>query len=295
MKRIADNPQLFPSGSKEAKRILLDIEIFGLDPITAFEKAALASPNKRFSDFLAGYTAVLKSGGDVLSYLQAQLKDVYAYREIQTRASSETIGTFAETYIIATVVVGLSIFIFFITESLLSSGGGISPTEIELFSFVLVPVLSIAFIMVIDSAQVKEPLTYYPPYYAFLGAIPFGVGFFFVPLPLSQYVHLGLSLIIISTPGAIINEIFTRRKKSVESKLANFVRDIAEVRKTGLAPEKTIEQTRGEKLRRTHGVRQANLQPARLGNTHQKSDEVLFSWRAELDRAGCSFSPLGSC
>ena len=36
-----------------------------------------------------------------------------------------------------------------------------------------------------------------------------------------------------------------RQKKAVESKLANFLRDISEVRKTGLAPEKTIEQLAG--------------------------------------------------
>jgi len=40
----------------------------------------------------------------------------------------------------------------------------------------------------------------------------------------------------------IIQEVYIRRKRSVEGKLANFLRDISEIRKTGLAPEKTIEQ-----------------------------------------------------
>ena len=47
---------------------------------------------------------------------------------------------------------------------------------------------------------------------------------------------------IISTPAMLISIIHSRRKRAVESRLSNFLRDISEVRKTGLAPERTIQQ-----------------------------------------------------
>ena len=49
LRRIAKMSDTFPNASKEAKRILLDIDVFGLDPITALEKAADTCPNKEFA------------------------------------------------------------------------------------------------------------------------------------------------------------------------------------------------------------------------------------------------------
>jgi archaeal flagellar protein FlaJ len=65
LRRISQMTKIFPAASKEAKRILVDIEVFGTDPITALETAARNMPNKPFAEFLYGYTTVLKVGGDV--------------------------------------------------------------------------------------------------------------------------------------------------------------------------------------------------------------------------------------
>jgi archaeal flagellar protein FlaJ len=243
IKRLASAANLFPAGAKEARRILLDIDLFGKDPISALEKAAHINPNRKFADFLGGYISVLKVGGNVQSYLEAQLREIFAYREIKSKSVSDTIGTLAESYIIATVVTGVSLFIIYLTENLIGkSAQSISPTFIILFSVVLVPAVSIAFIAVIDGAQLKEPFMDRAPYYAFFGFAPVGALFFFLPLGLPEYLQLGIALMIISTPGMIISIIHERRKRAVEARLANFLRDISEVRKTGLAPERTIQQ-----------------------------------------------------
>lgn len=62
LRRISGMSKIFPASAKEAKRILIDIEVFGVDPITAFENAAKHMPNKPFAEFLYGYTTVLKVG-----------------------------------------------------------------------------------------------------------------------------------------------------------------------------------------------------------------------------------------
>ena len=175
--------------------------------------------------------------------LEAQLREIFAYREIKSRSVSDTIGTLAESYIIATVVTGVSLYIIYLTENLIGrSSQAISPTLIILFSVVLVPAVSVAFIAVIDGAQLKEPFMDRAPYYAFFGCAPIGALVFFLPLGLPMYLQLGIALMTISTPGMIISIIHERRKRAVEARLSNFLRDISEVRKTGLAPEKTIQQ-----------------------------------------------------
>jgi flagellar protein FlaJ len=253
LKRLSKADKVFPAAAREARRILLDIEIFGMDAISALEKATRTNPNKMFSDFIGGYVAVLKTGGDALSYLEAKLKEVFAYTEVKVRRGSEFIGTMAEAYIIVTVVMGVSLMILWSTQNLLggiSPGGAggsqaLNPSMIVMFSLLVVPVLSVMFIVVIGSAQTKEPFSYDLPFYVLLACLPIVAVFYFVPFGLPQYTQLGIGLAIASTPSAILQTRFTRKRASVESKLPNFLRDISEIRKTGLAPEKTIEQLAG--------------------------------------------------
>ncbi len=257
IKRLSKADNIFPAAAKEARRILLDIEIFGMDAISALEKVTRTNPNKMFSDFIGGYVAVLKTGGDALSYLESKLKEIFSYTEAKVKRGSEFIGTMAEAYIIVTVVMGISLTILWATENLLGgiTTGGVGglggegapartldPSLIVMFSLLFVPVISIIFIVVLGSAQTREPYSFDRPFYILLACLPIVAVCYFVPFGLPQYTQLGIGLALASTPPAIIQMRYMKNKKAVEAKLANFLRDISEVRKTGLAPEKTIEQ-----------------------------------------------------
>ncbi len=254
LKRITKAAKIFPAAAKEAARILMDIDIFGLDAISALEREARLTPNKFFSDFVGGYVAVLKTGGDALSYLEAKLKEIFAYRETKVKSGSEFIATMSEAYIITTVVMGVSLMVLWATQNIMnpnglpSSGGSVNSTMIVLFSGMFVPVISLIFIIVIGSSQIREPFSYDLPFYIFLACMPVGALiclnaiYLFLPLGLPPYYQLGLGLLAVSVPPMVFQMMYKRKKEAVEAKLSNFLRDLSEVRKTGLAPEKTIEQ-----------------------------------------------------
>jgi archaeal flagellar protein FlaJ len=248
LKRISKAAKIFPASAKEAARILLDIDIFGLDAISALERETRLTPNKTFSDFIGGYVSVLKTGGDALSYLEAKLKEIFNVRESKVKSGSEFIATMSEAYIITTVVMGVSLMVLWATQNLMSpnglptSGGTVNSTLIVMFSGFFVPVISLIFIIVIGSSQIREPYSYDLPFYIFLACMPVGALLYFLPLGLPIYYQLGLGLLAASTPPMVFQMMYKKRKESVEAKLSNFLRDLSEVRKTGLAPEKTIEQ-----------------------------------------------------
>ena len=219
-----------------------------MDALSALERAARYTPNRMFSDFIGGYVAVLKTGGDAISYLESKLREIFTYRESKVKSASEFIGTMAEAYIIATVVMGISFTILFATQNLMSHNvQNINPTMIVMFSMVFVPVISLVFIIVIGSSQTREPFTFELPYYVFMACAPIAAVMYFLPLGLPPYIQLGIGLILATLPATIIHERFMKQKRSVEAKLPNFLRDISEIRKTGLAPEKTIEQLAGRR------------------------------------------------
>lgn len=241
--RRLSTSKLFPAAAKEAKRILINVDILALDPLSAIDRAARYTPNKMFSDFLSGYMAVLKIGGDIRSYMDQKQKDVFSHRSIKLKAATEFTGTLAEAYIASTVVMGISLFILQVVQAVLSRTGDFNYNMIYFFSGVFTPMISVAFIYLLHSAQTKEPLVYYKVHILFgagLAAIPLML--FVVPLDAPDYLKLGIGLALSTAPAAVFNYFYSKKKSAAEYMLPSFVIDLAEIRKTGLAPEKAIEQ-----------------------------------------------------
>jgi flagellar protein FlaJ len=240
--RRLSTSKLYPASAKEAKRILLNVDVLALDPVSAIERAARYSPNKMFSDFLAGYIAVLKIGGDIRSFMDQKQKEVFNHRSVKLKAATEFVGTLAEAYLAATVVMGSSLFILQIVSAMVMKGD-LSFGLMYFYAGFFMPMLSGVMIFLLHAVQVKEPLARIRQHIIFmlgLAAVP--IMLFVIPLDQPTYVKLGIGLAIASMPPAIISGIESRRKASVERMLPSFVLDLAEIRKTGLAPEKCIEQ-----------------------------------------------------
>jgi archaeal flagellar protein FlaJ len=234
--------KLYPASAKEARRILLNIDILAMDPISAVEKAARYSPNKMFSDFLSGYIAVLKIGGDIRSFMDQKQKEVFNHRSIKLKSATEFVGTLAEAYLAATVVMGSSLFILQIVSAMVQKGA-LNFDMMYFYAGVFMPMLSAVMLFLLHAIQVKEPLARIRHHIIFMAGIAMvPVMLYVVPIDQPSYVKLAIGLAIATTPPAIISGIESRRKAAIERMLPSFVLDLAEVRKTGLAPEKCIEQ-----------------------------------------------------
>ena len=244
-RRLSTN-KLYPASAKEARRIVINVDVLSLDPVSAIEKAARYTPNKMLSDFLSGYIAVLKIGGDIQSFMDQKQKEIFNYRSQKLKSTTEFVGTLAEAYLAATVVMGISLFVLQIVSAMVDKGEP-NFTMMYFYAGVFVPLISGVFIFLLHSMQSKEPMQQIREHIIFLAgltAVPvmmFVVPIFF-PIDLPSYVRLGIGLTISTTVPAIMNGIESRKRKAAEAMLPSFVLDLAEVRKTGLAPEKCIEQ-----------------------------------------------------
>jgi flagellar protein FlaJ len=279
LKRISEM-KLFPAARKEAKRILVEVEVFGHDPITAIEIVARYNPSKRFSEFLFGYTAILKSGGNFIAYVQSKLKDTIEAKAAQVRRSADTTGTMAEAYLTVTVILGMVLYTLYMIQTLISNNlNGLN--NLYVFSFVLVPVISAGFIWLIDAVQPKWPYVDYRPYKFFLLTAPIGALFFFLPLPLHLYQKTAGALIIGASLPAFVAIRYGRERRGLERMLPEFIRDVAEGRKTGLSPEVAIERL---------GTRQYGIL-----SKHVKKMGAQLSWGVSLSKVISTFtSAVGS-
>ncbi|MCK4424613.1 type II secretion system F family protein [Candidatus Bathyarchaeota archaeon] len=253
-KRLAEI-ELMPAMSSEAKEIVKDVEIFGIDPLTAIGSAAKKNSLELFKDFLSGYASTVIIGGDVRHYLERKAEDIFKTGAMRVKAAAERLGMLLETFIIIMVLMSLCFYILFTVESIYSVGLSMYSGMI-LYTYVFTPMLALMFIYLAHSMQPKSPVTEMRPYKVLgLCAVP-GVlilmlltnfmGAVEVPLfsSLSNIIDLptavAIALFVTTAPAAVVHSRLSRRKASVEQGVSNFLRDLTETRKTGLSPEQCI-------------------------------------------------------
>ena len=267
--------KLFPASAREARRILVEVDVFGQDPITAIESIARWNPSRTFSEFLFGYTAILKSGGNFMAYVQSKLRDIMSSKAASVKRSADTTGTMAEAYLTVTVILGMVLYTLYMVQTLISHDlSGL--TNLYFFAFIIVPLISAAFIWLIDAVQPKWPYVDYRPYKYFMFTIPAALIFFFLPLGLHLYLKTSISLMMSMSVPAIQSSRYSRERRSLERELPEFIRDVAEGRKTGLSPEVAIERLGG----RHYGVL----------SSHVKKMGAQLSWGVSLSTVVSTFT-----
>ena len=249
-KRLTD-VELLPATRKEARSLIRDVEIFGVDPLSALEKSAKYNPLDIFRDFISGYASSVIIGGDVIHFLETKAQEIFKSGSMKVKAAAERTGMLLETFIIVMVLMSLCFYILFSVESIYSTGMDMG-SNVILYTYVFTPLLSIVFLYLAHSMQPKTPITEYRPYivYALSSAIGIVIlllltGFFgMMQTPLQNLVDLpiavSITLLISVVPPAIVHQKIAGKKSSMERGVSNFLRDLTETRKTGLSPEACI-------------------------------------------------------
>jgi len=256
---------LMPSMSREARDIVKDVEIFGVDPLTALETASKKTPLDLFKDFLGGYSSTVIIGGDIGHFLERKAEDIFKARALRVKAAADRLGMLLETFIIVEVMMSLCFYILFAVNNLqtgtatpVAASDLSSYSGMLMYTFIFTPMLSVMFIYLAHSMQTKTPQTDMRPYKVlavsstvaiilfllltnFMGATQLPLFTQLQAIGVDLPVALAASLFICAAPPAIVHIRLSKVKTSMEQGVASFLRDLTEVRKTGLSPEKCIE------------------------------------------------------
>ena len=254
-KRLAE-VELMPAMSSEAREIIKDVEIFGIDPLTAIEKAAKENPLDVFRDFLSGYASTVIIGGDITHFLERKAEDIFKTRAMRVKVAAERLGMLLETFIIVMVLMSLSFYILFSVESIYSIGMS-TYSSMLLYTYLFTPMLSLMFIYLAHSMQPKTPVVEMRPYKVFIVCSVLGLVLFllltnflgYMEIPffsslqtvIDMPIAITLALFVATAPAAVVHEKLSKKKASIEKGVNSFLRDLTEIRKTGLSPERCIE------------------------------------------------------
>lgn len=265
------NMDLLPNMKQEVDRLETFVMSTGVDPLTAMEQAAKSVDLKDYKELLLGYASSVRTGGDTLNYLFNQTQSMFKSLTIQVKAKGETAAMLMEAYTIIGILGVLGIFLVFVVGlSLPTAGVSISPDQFFLFSFVVMPCLSFLFIFAGDMSQFNYPVSNWLPYYVLFGTLPlagllstqivlpfFSESFILVPAMMDFIIWLrkllgfaegteaaigvALTLISLAVPVWIADYSTAGKDGNLQDGITQFLRDLVEVRKSGLSPEKSIE------------------------------------------------------
>jgi flagellar protein FlaJ len=263
--------ELLPNMQKEVARVESIVTSTGVDPVTAMEQAARVVNLNEYKELLLGYASMVRTGGDTLHYLFNQTNNMFKNVSARIRTLGETMAILMEAYTIVGVLGVLGLFLMFVIGMALPAAGlSISVEQFILFAYVILPVISIVFIYLSDAAQISYPLSSWKPYLVFAAFLPLG-GFMATQLVLPFYddrflfllpaknlilslrtllnlsegtesaIGMAITLAIVALPGVVGEYYYTHKEGSLHHGITLFLRDLVESRKSGLSPERCIE------------------------------------------------------
>ena len=132
--------------------MIRDIDLLGMDLVTAIRRARDRAPSKTLESFLSEMEAIITSGGNLPDFLSSYGREILGTKAIEAKEFSETLGTLAEVFIIMMVVFPLLMIVMLSIMSLV--GGTIMGMSLSmlmwLITYVLVPMLGIMFLVMLD-------------------------------------------------------------------------------------------------------------------------------------------------
>jgi archaeal flagellar protein FlaJ len=146
--------ELYGEVQKEAKKITTEIELMGVDAITALKKAIQISPSKKFKDFLQGIIAVLQSGSQLAPYFE-RCVDRYMFDDLEERKKNlDSLAIMAESFV--TTVIAFPLFLVIILSVMGLTSGGIQFSFLYIISLCILPMAYFGFYVMMKSGMGEE-------------------------------------------------------------------------------------------------------------------------------------------
>jgi flagellar protein FlaJ len=143
------------SVGEEARRIIADVELMGLDLRVALRNASLRSSSKKFGSMLDGVVTTSHMGGDLASYLNDEAEKFKKARAQTMKGFLENLSTIAEAYISLLIALPLALIVMLSVMSFVGGGafiGGVDPQVLlTIVAFVITPACVAILLLIVDS------------------------------------------------------------------------------------------------------------------------------------------------
>lgn len=145
------NVELYGEIQKEAKKITTEINLMGVDTITALKNAIAISPSEKFKKFIQGILSVIQSGSELGPYFERCVNDYMVTDLTDRKRNLESLAIMAESFVVT--VIAFPLFLVIILSVMGLTSGGIDFGFIYMVAFVILPMAYIGFYVMMSSGM----------------------------------------------------------------------------------------------------------------------------------------------
>ncbi len=140
--------------SEEAKNVVRDVNLFGLDIISALQKTLKRTSSRKFKEMVEGFISTIHSGGDLATYLHEKSRQYMKVRTLRLSKFSDTLSVLSEFYVAIIITGPLLLTIMLAVMAMLGGGslGVLSPKLLlDMIIYLGIPLGSVMFLIILDA------------------------------------------------------------------------------------------------------------------------------------------------
>ena len=143
---------------RDARFISRNIDILGMDLITAIKDLIHRSPDGPYTEMLEGAIVTVQSGGDLKEYFNATAKVQLEEKKNLLKKTTESLGTVAEIYTILLIVFPLLAVIMLSIMAIMSPSlaGFDLMTLMNILTFAVIPLSGVLMLVMMDTMVPKR-------------------------------------------------------------------------------------------------------------------------------------------
>lgn len=143
--------------SMEMRKIVRNIDMFGLDPLAAVKQVAEKTPSEDFKQILLGFVTTTESGGDIKTFLKTTGQQALFEWRMKREKFLQQLSAYAEFYTGLLIAAPLFIVALFSVMNMISpTMAGFNILDLmKLSIYIIVPVLNGGFILFLRGVEVE--------------------------------------------------------------------------------------------------------------------------------------------
>ena len=141
--------------SREAEKLLNDLELFGLDLVSALQRGALRSPSPSLSEMFWKMIATIRTGGDLKEYLYVEGTKLRERQRREIESSIDSLGMVAEIYVTALILGPVFLLVMASIMGLMGTQTDMLVTVLYVVVYIGLPVGYAVVLIMIDQIQPK--------------------------------------------------------------------------------------------------------------------------------------------
>jgi len=153
---LSDRANIYGEVALEFRQIVRDADFFGYDMVSAIRHLAETTPSEKLKDFLEDLLSVIESGGDMSEFLSMRVRLYQEEARFEQRQFLTVLSLVAESYVTLFVAGPLFLIIIMVVMGMM---GGSAVFQLALVTYVVMPVGSLVFMLLIDLISIKAEKT----------------------------------------------------------------------------------------------------------------------------------------